>query len=243
MDSELISKIYYKCREYMIIQRVLDSFKDDLSERYIQIRTDPYCDMLRVNVNEENWILFFERYVGSREDINQKRGGYIITLPYIESGQWRKNIVEIKSDYGEVKLNVQDRNGVKPEVNLEELEDKLKEKNKMISELLIQQKIDFLIALNSRFSRKIGEINVSFTDGLKELLLNSLNIDLKNHFEKIKVMNALRVTDILEGVDITNVQQEDIEAFRQIIDFIHRCIEASRDEIRTRGNIAKEGRE
>ena len=89
MDNKLISGIYYKGREYMIIQRVLDSFKENWDERCIKIRVEPYCDMLRVNINGENGILFFERYEGSREDI-KNRGGYIVSIPYLENGQWNK---------------------------------------------------------------------------------------------------------------------------------------------------------
>lgn len=234
MDNKLISEIYYKCREYMIIQRVLDSFKEKWNERCINIRMEPYCDMLRVNINGENGILFFERYEGSREDIKNNRGGYIVTIPYLENGHWQKNILEIESYNGEVKLNVRDRKGVKQNYNSEELENKVKENSKRISELLTQKMIDFLIALNNRFSEEIGDIDVSYTDGLRELLIRCLNVDLKNHFATENVMNCLDITDTLEEFDTTGVSEKDIEAYKRVIDYIQRCIKASRDAIKIR---------
>ena len=233
MDNKLISGIYYKCREYMIIQRVLDSFKENWNERCIKIRVEPYCDMLRVNINGENGILFFERYVGSREDI-KNRGGYIVSIPYLENGQWNKYLQEFRLNNGKVELDVNDRNGKIQQYNSEELENKIKENSEKISELLIQKKIDFLIALNNRFSKEIGDMDVSFTDGLKKLLIMCLNVDLTNHFATEHVMNCLDITDKLEELDTTGVSEKDKEAYKRIIDYIQRCIEVSRDATRIR---------
>lgn len=218
----------------MIIQRVLDSFKENWNERCIKIRLEPYCDMLRVNINGENGILFFERYVGSREDIKNNRGGYIVSIPYIDNEQWQKNILKIESLNGEVKLDVNDRNGNKQQYNSKEIENIVKENSEIISELLIQKKIDFLIALNNRFSKEIGDMDVSFTDGLRELLIMCLNVDLTNHFVKENVMDCLEITDKLEEFDTNGVSEKDKEAYKKIIDYIQRCIEVSRDATRIR---------
>ena len=218
----------------MIIQRVLDSFKENWNERCIKIRLEPYCDMLRVNINGENGILFFERYVGSREDIKNNRGGYIVTIPYLENGQWNKYLQEFRLNNGKVELDVNDRDGKIQQYNLEELENKIKENSEKISELLIQKKIDFLLALNNRFSKEIGDMDVSFTDGIKKLLIMCLNVDLTNHFVKENVMDCLEITDKLEELDTTGVSEKDKEAYKRIIDYIQRCINASRDATRIR---------
>ena len=234
MDNKLISEIYYKCREYMIIQRVMDSFKENWEERSIKKRLEPYCDMLRVNINGENGILFFERYEGSREDIKYNRGGYIVTIPYLDNEQWQKNILKIESYDGEVELDVRDRESVKQKYNSEELENIVKENSKKISELLTQKKIDFLIALNNRFSEEIGDMDVSLTDGLRELLIRCLNVDLTNHFATENVMNFLYITDNLEKFDTNGVSEKDKEAYKKIIDYIQRCINASREATKIR---------
>ena len=118
--------------------------------------------------------------------------------------------------------------------NSEELENKVKENSERISELLTQKMIDFLIALNNRFSEEIGDIDVSYTDGLRELLIRCLNVDLKNHFATENVMNCLDITDTLEEFDTTGVSEKDIEAYKRVVDYIQRCIKASRDATKIR---------